>query len=296
MRFFKKKLFDRGATRASTEWLDTTMQVTRVSRETKAIRRWAIMGALVGAILGVVIFAPASWLAWGIGKATQQRIQLFDAQGTIWKGNAWMVLSAGPGSLDARLLPDRLSWDMGLKDISTFQLSLQQACCINQKLVVLVQPGWGRVETRFVGPSDWLTQWPADVLSGLGTPWNTLDLNGSIRLSANGLTLEWVQGRLNIKGSAALELQNISSRISTLERLGTYRVTLTGQPQQPGSADISLSTQDGALLLNGQGTLRPQGVYFRGEATARDAEKDALDNLLNVIGRRNGESSVISIG
>ena len=38
------------------------------------------------------------------------------------------------------------------------------------------------------------------------------------------------------------------------------------------------------------------GLRFRGEATAAEAEAAALSNLLNIIGRRNGARSVISIG
>jgi general secretion pathway protein N len=37
-------------------------------------------------------------------------------------------------------------------------------------------------------------------------------------------------------------------------------------------------------------------LRFRGEATAAEGDEGALDNLLNIIGRRQGARSVISIG
>jgi general secretion pathway protein N len=37
-------------------------------------------------------------------------------------------------------------------------------------------------------------------------------------------------------------------------------------------------------------------VRFRGEASSAAADEAALSNLLNIIGRRNGAKSVISIG
>jgi general secretion pathway protein N len=37
-------------------------------------------------------------------------------------------------------------------------------------------------------------------------------------------------------------------------------------------------------------------VRFRGEAVAAPGDEPALNNLLNIIGRRNGARSVISIG
>jgi general secretion pathway protein N len=38
------------------------------------------------------------------------------------------------------------------------------------------------------------------------------------------------------------------------------------------------------------------GVRFRGEARANEGDESALTNLLNIIGRRDGARSVISIG
>ncbi len=44
------------------------------------------------------------------------------------------------------------------------------------------------------------------------------------------------------------------------------------------------------------GSVGPGGVRFRGEARAGAADEAALTNLLNIIGRREGARSVISIG
>ena len=97
-------------------------------------------------------------------------------------------------------------------------------------------------------------------------------------------------------GSAGLELIDVSSRLTTLDTLGSYRVSLTGDPANPGISQLSLSTQGGALQLSGSGTWGPGGVRFRGEASAGPMDEPALSNLLNIIGRRNGARSVISIG
>jgi general secretion pathway protein N len=72
---------------------------------------------------------------------------------------------------------------------------------------------------------------------------------------------------------------------------------MSGDPANAGAARIVLSTTDGALRLSGQGSLGPNGFRFRGEATAAsEAELPALSNLLNIIGRRSGARSVITIG
>jgi general secretion pathway protein N len=130
----------------------------------------------------------------------------------------------------------------------------------------------------------------------LGTPWNTLELGGSLRLESTGLRIESVQGRWVVDGQAELHMDNVSSRLTTLESLGSYRMTVTGDAANPGISVLSLSTQDGSLQLNGTGTWGPSGVRFRGEARASAVEEAALSNLLNIIGRRDGARSVISIG
>jgi general secretion pathway protein N len=73
-------------------------------------------------------------------------------------------------------------------------------------------------------------------------------------------------------------------------------MTVSGDASNPGVSQLNLTTMDGALKLNGNGTWGPAGVRFRGEASAGASDEAALSNLLNIIGRRNGARSVISIG
>ena len=57
-----------------------------------------------------------------------------------------------------------------------------------------------------------------------------------------------------------------------------------------------ISTIDGALMIDGRGLIGANGFRLRAEAHAAPGSEAALDNLLNLIGRRNGVSSVILIG
>jgi general secretion pathway protein N len=78
--------------------------------------------------------------------------------------------------------------------------------------------------------------------------------------------------------------------------LGHYRLTLTNHPNDPTSILLSVSTVEGALQLNGSGQWDAAGIRFRGDASALPADEAVLSNLLNIIGRREGSRSVISIG
>ncbi|HEU4459202.1 MAG TPA: type II secretion system protein N [Methylibium sp.] len=285
----------RGAPGRATEWGESTFEGLRWQRARAAGRRWAIWGALLGAMVGLIVFAPAAWLASAVERATDGRLLLADARGSLWRGSAVVVLAGGTGSRDARALPGRMDWTLRPAGLG-LALHLRHACCLNGRPQVRVRPGLGTLAVSMQGAPGWIGQWPAAWLAGLGTPWNTLELGGALRLTSPGLTLLSAQGRWRIEGSAALEVLNAASRVSTLPRLGSYRLNLGSNPAAPGQALLELTTLEGALKLSGTGALGPGGLRFRGEAQADEADQAALNNLLNIIGRRNGARSVIAIG
>ncbi len=261
-----------------------------------APRAWSIAGAVIGLLGALVLFAPASWLAGSVASATGGHLLIVDTRGSVWNGSGVLVLTGGAGARDAASLPGRLHWKMSLKGAG-LQLAARQDCCINGELLLGIKPGLGRMEVSVENRADWLARLPAGVLAGLGTPWNTLQLGGSLRLSARELRLESVQGRWRQFGSAQLELVNLSSRISTVAPLGSYRLELVGDAANPGTSTLRLSTLEGALQLTGVGQLSPGGKSrFTGEAAAAPGREEALNNLLNIIGRRQGSRSVLTIG
>ena len=275
--------------------------------QSRRVRRWAVSGAVCGSLVAAVVWAPAQWLAAAVASASEGRFQLADAQGSLWSGDAVLLLTAGPGAREASALPGRLGWRIaptgaGLKVV------LQHACCLNGEVGLTLSVGLGRWSARLdpaqpnPGAADaaaaaaWIGQWPAALLMGLGTPWNTLQPGGLLRLSGQNLSVEGARGRLALNGQVDVELQGFSSRLSTLPLLGSYRLSITGEPDRPGSARVALSTLEGALQLQGSGSIGPSGLRLRGEATAREADQPALNNLLNIIGRRDGARSLLSIG
>lgn len=281
---------------AATGWGESTYAELAWDKSRSATRRWGAFGAVVGGLIGLVAFAPAAWLAGSLSAGSGERLLLTEARGTVWSGSAVPVLTGGPGSRDASALPGRLEWTLGMKGLA-FELRARHACCLNGTVSLLVRPGFGRHAIELVPPvGGWIGQWPSAWLGGLGTPFNTLQLGGSVRLTSPGLKLESVQGRWRVQGRADVELVNLSSRLSTLDALGSYRLTLAGDPTGAGNSQLSLSTLEGALQLSGNGTWGASGVRFRGEARAAPGDEAALSNLLNIIGRRDGARSVISIG
>ena len=283
------------AATAISGWAESTHAETDWDRSRSAALRWAAGGIVIGVLIGVFAFAPAAWLASGLFSATTERLLLADARGTVWSGSAVAVLTGGPGSRDATSLPGRLEWTLGLHGLG-LELRARHACCINGTAVVRVTPGFGRVTVALQPTAGSIGQWPSAWLGGLGTPWNTMQLDGTVRLASPGLSAELVQGRTRLAGRADVELLGVSSKMTTLETLGSYRLTIAADAGTAGTATLTLSTQEGALQLSGNGTTGAAGVRFRGEASAAPGDEPALANLLNIIGRRDGARSVISIG
>lgn len=249
---------------------------------------WALAGAACGLVAALVLFAPARWLAAGLEQASAGRLQLQDARGTVWDGSARLTLTGGAGSADAATLPSRVQWRLrpAWRGVA---LRVQADCCAPQPLGLLARLRWGGVD---LDVADGRSQWPAVLTSGLGTPWNTLQLDGDLQLSTQGLSVEWVEGRPILSGRAELVALNVSSRLSTLRPMGSYRITLQGS----NPSTLRVETLEGSLQLSGEGQWVGQRLRFRGEASAAPERESALSNLLNIIGRRSGPRSSIAIG
>lgn len=249
---------------------------------------WAFGGALLGLLVALSLFAPARWLAGAVGQQSDGRILLAEPLGTIWNGSAELVLTGGAGSNDATALPTRLDWRLRPR-WDGIAAELATSCCIQRPLAVRVKARWGGAHLEIV---DGQSQWPAALLAGLGTPWNTLQLEGSLGVQTQGLSVEWLAGRLAVAGRAELTAQRLSSRLSTLRPMGSYRITLLGG-QVP---TLQLETLEGSLHLSGSGQWVGSRLRFTGVASAAPERESALSNLLNIIGRRNGARSDITIG
>lgn len=290
----KRKTRPWSNTVSATGWGESTFAEIAWDRSRGASLRWAVAGVLLGAVAALIVYAPAAWLARAVDNASNGHVLLADARGSLWAGSAVAVLTGGADSRDASALPGRIEWTLGLRGLG-LELGLRHACCLNGTVAVQVRPGLGRVSAALVPNAGWVGQWPSAWLAGLGTPWNTMQLGGTLRLVSPGLNVESAQGRWRLEGNAEVEMLGVSSRLTTLDALGSYRLGISGDDS--GTPQLQLSTQEGALQLSGDGTWGPGGMRFRGEARAAGpADEPALTNLLNIIGRRSGARSVISIG
>lgn len=265
---------------------------TKLSHLASPPWRWAVLGSLLGLLAATLVFAPAVWLGAALALASEDRVILNQPSGTVWDGSGQLVLSGGGGSRDATTLPGRIHWQIKPTFTFKFRTLVDADCCTPQSINVLITPRLAGF-TAEVQPS--LSIWPATLLTGLGAPFNTIDLQAALKLNTQLLTIEWIDKKLKLEGKASLDVLDASTRLSTLRPVGSYRLSFQGN-QDSSVPSLNLETLSGSLLLSGSGQLTGNRWRFNGEASAAPGFEAALNNFLDILGRRVGPRSIITLG
>jgi general secretion pathway protein N len=227
--------------------------------------------------LTVLLFLPAAWLGPMVERQTAGRLTLGDAQGTLWRGSAFVGGAPGEGGSVTPLLPGRFSWRLSpLVLFGQVNMDLANDKALAQP--VRISGSWSQWQ---VSAGELLL--PAEGLAGLGAPLNTLAPSGVIKLSWNLLDIARQGQTVAVQGRTVLSLTDMGSRMSPVKPLGSYEVAMDWRGQR---ADLALRTVRGALLLSGSGTLENGRLRFSGQASAAEGYEDTLGNLLNLLGQR----------
>jgi general secretion pathway protein N len=237
---------------------------------------WIGLTALAVAVT-VLVFLPAAWLGPLVERQTGGRLTLGDAQGTLWRGSAFVGGAPGQGGSVTPLLPGRFSWRLSpLVLFGQVNMDLANSEALAQS--VRITGSWSQWQ---VSAGELLL--PAEGLAGLGAPLNTLAPSGVIKLSWNLLDIARQGQTAVVQGRTVLSLTDMGSRMSPIKPLGSYEMAMDWRGQQ---ADLSLRTVRGALLLSGSGTLENGRLRFSGQAQAAEGYEETLGNLLNLLGQR----------
>ncbi|RJG04910.1 type II secretion system protein N [Noviherbaspirillum cavernae] len=248
---------------------------------------WLLAG-IISVGVTVIAFCPASWMATAVEAQTGGRLTLGDAQGTLWRGSAF--IGGAPGGTDpvTPLLPGRFSWRLSpLVMLGQVDAELENPAALSQP--VKVTGSWYQWQ---VSPAEVVL--PAERLAGLGAPLNTIQPSGRMRLSWNPLQVAREGRQIAITGTATLQMDDIASRLSPIKPLGAYRLIMDWRGQQ---AQLALTTVRGPMLLSGSGVLKNGRLQFSGKAEAEEGQEEKLANLLNLLGqrRREGGKNVIAL-
>jgi general secretion pathway protein N len=242
--------------------------------------RWTAAEIGLGAAVGLGAFAaalialaPATLIDERLGRASEGRLRLAEARGSLWSGSGWIEIRDANGRagvakhLAWRVLPEsflraRLAAEVQLDDAAKpFPLSISLS----------------RIEIADAGLS-----LPAAVL-GLGMPkLAPLRLTGEVRVDIPRLSLE--RGRMD--GDATLQWRAAGSALTSMSPLGDYEVRF----KAVGPAmHASLSTLEGPLQLEGKGTWSNGAApIFIATAGVPAQHQEQLSPLLRLIAIERG--------
>jgi general secretion pathway protein N len=243
------------------------------------VRRAALwLAAIALAVaLTVLVFFPAAWLGPMVEQQTGGRLTLGDAQGTLWRGSAFIGGAPAANGAVTPLLPGRFAWRLSpLVLLGQVDLRLENPLALSQP--VRVSGSWSEWQ---VSPGELML--PAQGLAGLGAPLNTLAPSGVMRLSWSTLELVRQPQSVAVNGRTVLAMTDMGSRMTPVKPLGSYELAMDWRGQQ---AQLNLSTVRGALLLSGSGSLDRGRLQFSGQASAASGYEETLGNLLNLLGQR----------
>jgi general secretion pathway protein N len=236
--------------------------------------------AAVTVIVTLFVMLPAAWIVPQFGKSTGGHVNLVDPAGSLWKGSATLMLATGSGGEGATLLPGRIEWHTAFWPLFMGRVRMQMRQTDAMPDAVFVDAG---LSGSTLSPGAIAV--PASLLVGLGAPFNTLDMDGNVRLTWT----EWRVLRGSTYGQVIVTLDDMSSRVSRVKPLGSYRVVFQAEGQ---AGTINLTTSRGPLMLSGQGTVSQTSSAFNGVATSAPEARENLAGLLNLLGRHTGPDTV----
>ncbi len=241
--------------------------------------RWPHYGLAVLAYLVLLLaWAPAGLLAWALPRASQQMARLDHVEGTVWRGSA-QALRVQPASGPGESL-GRLAWRLQplelLRGRLGYRVSLDGAGIEAAGSVLLGPRRVALQALRGEAPADWLGRLSPDLAM-----WQP---QGRVLFESETLAF----GKSAITGRGSLRWIDAMSGHARI-RLGSYRAELEGR--DTGLA-IKLSTESGALQLQGSGVWTPQrGLQFAGSARPSPGSGTESANLLGLLGPSQADGS-----
>ena len=249
------------------------------TRRLRAALPWLLVAVLSSGTV-LLVLLPAAWITPQFTKASGGHVNLVDPAGSLWHGSATLMLAAGSDTSSATLLPGRIEWHTAFWPLFTGRVQMTMLQSEAMPVPITVD-----ATRRGAVLSQGSIAVPAALLTGLGAPFNTLDLQGEVRLAWS----DWRSFDQEAFGQLTVTLNDASSRVSLVKPLGSYQVVIQAQGN---SSTIDLSTLKGPLMLKGHGMVGGGVSSFNGTASAAPEARDNLAGLLNLLGRPSGPDTV----
>ena len=237
-------------------------------------RRWLLAIGLVAYALALVANAPATLVDANLQRASNGRLRLAEARGTVWSGAGRIeIREAGGRTGVGRNVAWRVAPESLVRGHLLCEIGLEEAA---GRIPVMLS--FSRIELSSAEVS-----LPAAVL-GLAEPkLMPLGLTGEVLIQAREVAF----AKDDMKGAAILRWRSAGSALTSLSPLGEYELRLDGTGAMVHAA---LSTVSGPLQLDGKGSWKHgHSIVFRGTARVPAEHRQQLAPLLRLIAVENGK-------
>ena len=241
------------------------------------MRRRSLLAIGVGIYAAVLIVqAPATLVDAGLRQASNGRLRLAQAQGTIWAGAGLIEIrdvagrSAIAMNVDWRVLPDSL-WRGRL----VCEIELERAA---RRFPIAAS--LSKIEI-----ADAQIDLPAAALVFVEPRLKSLRLSGDLLLRASNLSI----GQDGMVGNIRVQWLDAGSALSPVSPIGSYELGIDGQGK---SVHATLSTLHGPVQLDGSGSWTNGGnPEFRATAQVPPQYRQQLTPLLGLISVQRDEGN-----
>lgn len=241
------------------------------------MKRWRLLAVGLGAYaIGLIATVPATWVDVGLQRASDGRLRLAEAQGTLWSGAGQIEFRDAAGRIGVgkniawRFLPE--SW---LRGRLVYEVELDQSATRFPVTISL-----SRIELAHAH-----INLPATVL-GLAVPaLAPLQLTGDLLLHVASVSV----ARVGMQGDATLQWRAAGSALTSISPLGDYELRVIGEST---AVHAQLRTMQGPLQLDGKGSWATGGKpVFPATARVPLQHRQQLAPVLRLIAVERGEGT-----
>lgn len=224
----------------------------------------------------LIATAPAGLMEWMLPRLTHDRIFLGQSEGGLWHGQARNLMFK---TIDGELKSmGSVHWEVLFLSLLKLEPAVKMTVDDGRySSTGIISTGLGKFRLRQIKAT-----LPAYILSEFEPAWRTWKPDGVLSFNTDDLSI----GRQGMSGVAELEWRNASVSLSQVKPLGDYRLNIQGGPK---AAQLTVSTLSGVLHLAGKGEWSTDsGLSFRGTAQSEPSKKEALRDLLALLGNEQG--------
>ena len=237
------------------------------------MRDKALAALGVAAYLVFLVFTmPASFIAARARAAAPGKIEMNEARGSLWSGQARARIAAAGG----HLIFDRIEWRFLPARLMAGRIAFD-VHAVGHGIT-----GHGQLARAF-------TRWEVRDLAATGEVESLIPLapliatwrpEGTLAIAAP--SVDWDDN--DARGNLTAEWRDAAVSLSEVRPLGTYRLDARAEG---GPAKLTLATVDGPLRISGQGTFTPPSqLALSGEARGDGPKARSLETLLDLMGPR----------